>query len=64
MNLYLGNLDNFMDMTDLDNNMGPGDMNSKIEADVKIELESDAEENPVNANRNKSVKQELVESGL
>ncbi len=64
MNLYLGNLDNFMDMTDLDNNMGPGDMNSKIEADVKIELESDAEENPVNATRNKSVKQELVESGL
>ena len=64
MNLYLGNLDNFMDMTDLDNNIGPGDINSKIEADVKIELESDAEENPVNATRNKSVKQELVESGL
>ena len=64
MKLYLGNLDNFMDMTDLDNNIGPGDINSKIEADVKIELESDAEENPVNATRNKSVKQELVESGL
>ncbi len=57
-----------MDMTDLDNNMGPGDMNSKIEADVKIELESDAEEedgeNPINATRTKSVKQNLVKSGL
>ena len=34
MKLYLGNLDNFMDVNEQDNNMGPGDMNSKIEADV------------------------------
>ncbi len=57
-----------MDVNDQDNNMGPGDMNSKIEADVKIELESDAEEedreNPVNATRTESVEQKLVNSGL
>ena len=57
-----------MDVNDQDNNLGPHDMNSKIEADVKIELESDAEEedreNPVNATRTESVKQKLVKSGL
>ena len=56
-----------MDVHDQDSNHGPDDMSTKIEAEVKIEVESDAEkedgENTVSATSDKSVKQELVKSG-
>ena len=57
-----------MDVYDQDSNLGPDDMNAKMEADVKIEVESDAEEedgeNTVSATSDKSLKQELVKPGL
>ncbi len=56
-----------MDVYDQD--IGPDDMNAKLEADVKIEVESDDEgedgDNIVNATRAaKSVKKEIVKSGF
>ena len=57
-----------MDVYDQDSNLGPDDMNAKMEADVKIEVESDAEEedgeNTVSATSVKSLKQEVVKPGL
>ena len=51
-----------------DQDLGPDDMNAKMEADVKIEVESDVEgedgDNTVIATSSKSVKKEIIRSGL
>ncbi len=51
-----------------DQDLGPVDMNAKMEADVKIEVESDVEgedgDNTVIATSAKSVKKEIVRSGF